>query len=327
MEISEKKISDHSVIKLYNAAGMVLTLSSLGAAIREVRIPDKNGETKTVTLCPVDEEANRYGYYGKTIGRTAGRIAGARFTIDGKVAFLEKNNRGVDNLHGGSEGFHAKVFGYSLKEEAEFTDAVFTYFSKVYENENKFVIYFGADSDEKILMNMTNHVYWNMGGDLSESVKDQILYINADRYGKLNERLIVEKVLPVTKHMDFRKPHAVGDYIEEDDVQQYTAGYDHPYFFKSAGCDKTACTLYSEKSGIKLEMRTTYPAVVLYTNNYPDERLEVFPGKKSSRYLALCLECQYHPDGVHQCPENCGILSPGKPYFEEVQYIFTVKQN
>lgn len=343
MEINVKEVNDHSLIKVYNDAGMIIALSSLGAGIREVRVPDKTGDTKTVTLCPVEEEENRYGYYGKTIGRTSGRIAEARFNIDGKVAFLEKNNFSRDNLHGGRTGLHAQVFGYEIIESEDFCDVVFSYLSKddeggyfgqadikvtyrIFNTVNKFAIRFDADVNEKLLLNLTNHVYWNLGGDLSEKITEEMLYINADRYGKLNERLIVEKITPVTKHMDFRKPHKIGDFIDEEDVQEFTKGYDHPFFFKTAGADKTACAAFSEKSGIRLDVRTTYPCVVLYTSNYADEHLELFRGVKGSRYLGFCLECQYHPDGIHQMSENCGLCEPDKPYHEETEYLFSIKK-
>lgn len=341
MKVTVTKNKYYNLITFENSAGMTVCLTDLGAAIREVKVPDKNGEVKTVTLCPTDDKIFVAGYHGKTIGRTSGRINGATFSIDGKTAVLEKNNYGRDNLHGGATGLHAQKFSYIINEGEKYTEAEFTYLSKdgeggyfgnvkitviyrIYEGQNRFGIIFKGVADEKTLLNLTNHVYWNMGGNLTENVKEQTLFINASHVGKLNERLISEEVIAVPAEFDFRKPHKIGDFAEAENVQRHTTGYDHPFFFAGSGLDKLACALQSEKSGIRLEVRTTYPCVVLYTDNYADGNVEVYKDRLDEKYMAACLECQYHPDGVHQTPEKCGIISPENDYYEEVDYRFVI---
>lgn len=341
MKVTVTKNKYYNLITFENSAGMTVCLTDLGAAIREVKVPDKNGEVKTVTLCPTDDKIFVAGYHGKTIGRTSGRINGATFSIDGKTAVLEKNNYGRDNLHGGATGLHAQKFSYIINEGEKYTEAEFTYLSKdgeggyfgnvkitviyrIYEGQNRFGIIFKGVADEKTLLNLTNHVYWNMGGNLTENVKEQALFINASHVGKLNERLISEEIIAVPAEFDFRKPHKIGDFAEAENVQRHTTGYDHPFFFAESGLDKLACALQSEKSGIRLEVRTTYPCVVLYTDNYADGNVEVYKDRLDEKYMAACLECQYHPDGVHQTPEKCGIISPENDYYEEVDYRFVI---
>lgn len=341
MKITQTKSNGYTLITAENSAGMVLKLTSVGAGIREILVKDKFGDLKTVTLCPQNEEEYCQGYYGKTIGRTSGRIAGATFSINGRTANLEKNNCGEDNLHGGASGFHAAPFAFSVKENKEYCDVVFTYLSKdgeggyfgtvdiavtyrIFDKENTFKIIFEGTSDVPALLNMTNHVYLNMGGNLTENVREQTLYLNAPEVGRLNNRLIVEEVIPVPEEFDFTAPHKIGKYIAADNVQLYTKGYDHPFFLSTRGISDLACALQSEKSGIRLEVRTTYPCVVLYTDNYADTSREVYAGKNDEQYLAACLECQYHPDGIHQTPENCGVVTPEAPYREETEYRFEI---
>ena len=119
----------YKYITLCNKKFMEIKLSTCGAGIKEIKVPDKNGIIKTVTLAPVDNERYNQAYHGKIIGRTSGRIENATFTIDGKTANLEKNNQGIDNLHGGTTGLHQQNFEVSIEENIEFTDVVFTYFS------------------------------------------------------------------------------------------------------------------------------------------------------------------------------------------------------
>lgn len=315
-------------ITLKNSTGLVLSLSALGAGIVSVKLPDKDGVLRELTRLP----DSGYGkeYHGLTIGRTSGRIENAEFSIDGRNAKLEKNNYGVDNLHGGSTGFHSKTYSMAVKRGTEYTDVVFKcvspdgeggYFGnvkltvtyRVYENENRFAIYFDAVPDTKTLLNITNHVYWNMSGDLREPSTEQIVYINASRVGDLNERLIVQKIVDVPEQFDFRTPKKPGLFINDEFVQRYTHGYDHPFFLDGRGTDKTACSMYSSLSGIKLTVKTTYPCVVVYGDNHEG-------------YKAMCFECQYHPDGIHACPKDCGVCTAEHPYKEQTEYFFDVDE-
>jgi aldose 1-epimerase len=329
-------------ITVSNEAGMCIKLSSFGAAIREIQVPDREGVSRTVTLAPTDEERWQHTYHGKTIGRTAGRIANATFTIGGKTAQLEKNNRGVDNLHGGFNGLQTKIFSVDFNRGEGYVDILFTHTSadgeggyfgnvtvtvtyRIYANRNAVRIFFDGTCDEPTLLNLTNHVYWNLSGDLRQTVENDTLFINASRYGIPNERLIVEKEAPVPPAMDFRTPHKIGQYIESAEAQRFTCGYDHVYFLDEAEKgerEHLAAKLHSDLSGISLTVKTTYPCGVLYTDNFPEENAEVFEERKDGKYMAACIECQYHPDGIHQMPEHCGILTPDSPYHEEIEFSF-----
>ncbi len=341
MKISHKNTSFGNVFDFENTAGMKISLSSLGAGIRSVSVPDRKGESRVVTLRPLNELIAAQSYHGKTVGRTAGRIAGATFTIDGRTAFLEKNNFGTDNLHGGSAGLHLVDFSARLGRFTDYCDAVFFFRSpdgeggyfgniditvtyRIYERENKFAVYFGGMPDCKTLLNLTNHVYLNLSGDLSGSAAEHSLFIDADRVGVLNGRSLIGDIIPVPREFDFRTPHIIGDFINDAAVQRNAGGYDHTYFFNHPGSDKVKCALQSGGSGIRLEIRTTYPCVVVYTDNYPVEGEQVARGVTDKKYLAVCLECQYNPDGVHLSPDDCGIITPDRPYAERIEYSFSV---
>lgn len=327
MDIIEGNYNGAQTVELRNATGLSVVLCALGAGIMQIRVPDKSGVSRQVTRL----SSLGYGkdYHGLVIGRTSGRVAGGTFEIDGKVARLERNNFGVDNLHGGSTGLFGKMFDMRIERKAKAVAVVFCYRSAdgeggyfgnvditatytVYENENKITLDFFALPDCKTLLNLTNHAYFDMSGDLREPVTKQIMYINASRYGVLNERLIVRKIADVPEQFDFRTPHYVGDYVNDPEVMRYTLGYDHPFFLDGQGKENLACALYSPLSGIKLSVYTTYPCVVIFGDN--------FDGFKST-----CFECQFHPDGIHQTPSECGICSPQSPYEQSVDYVFSVE--
>jgi len=327
MKIEKGKFENAETVTLGNTSGLNIKLCALGAGIMSITLPDKNGERCEVTR--LTDRGYARDYNGMTIGRTSGRIENATFSIDGRTAVLEKNNKGVDNLHGGGTGLHTKVFTVKTKENAEYTDVVFDcscadgeggYFGnvditvtyRVYENENKFAIMFFGKPDSKTLLNLTNHVYWDMSGNRRQAVTEQDVFLNAPRVGVLDERLIVRDIIDVPPQFDFTHAHKMGDHLKDASVQRHTLGYDHPFFLAERGLDKLACSLYSPLSGLKLEVRTTYPCVVVFGDNFGE-------------YKSTCFECQYHPDGIHACPNDCGVCTPDKPYDEVIEYTFSVE--
>ena len=320
MKITENSAGGAKAFTLCNQAGLEVTLGSLGAGIKSIKVPDRAGVSREVL------KPSRLGYggeyHGLTVGRTAGRIEGAEFEIDGRVARLDKNNFKTDNLHGGFNGLNKKVFSAEVEENKDYADVKFEYESpdgeggyfgkviftiiyRVYERENKLKILFGAVPDCKTLVNLTNHAYFNLsgGGDIT----DHVLFIDASMVGIPDERLIVRKPEEVSPKFDFRTPRKIGEFIHDREVAAITGGYDHPYFLdKKSG---TAAWLYSEESGIRLEVKTSYPCAVLFTDNQD--------GHKS-----VCLECQYHPNGIHANPGFCGICTPENPYSEFTELEF-----
>lgn len=326
MKISKSNYRGADMIELVTDGGLGVTLCGLGAGMASIKFRDRDGVLRE--LLKPNGRGYGGGHNGLTTGRTAGRIENATFEIDGRVAKLEANSFGVDNLHGGTDALHKKIFAAEVHSCERYADVAFTYDSpdgeggffgnvrfcvnyRVYEHENRIDIRFTATPDCKTLVNPTNHAYFDASGDLREPCTEQTLYLNASRIGVLDERSIVRGIAEVQRHFDFRTPRRIGEYINERDVQEVTHGYDHPYFLDTAGAEETAAYLYSEKSGIKIEVRTTYPCLVLYSDNGDGNR-------------AACLECQYHPDGIHAQPENCGVCSPEKPFDESIILLFSL---
>lgn len=327
----------YKYVTLINKNNMEIKLSTCGAGIKEIKVPNKNGIVKTVTLAPVDNIEYNNSYHGKTIGRTSGRIEDASFTIDGKTAYLEKNNFKIDNLHGGSTGFYSQNFDVSIIDGKEYTKVVFTYYSpdgeggyfgnvsttiiyQIYEEENKFKIIIKGKSDCKNLLNITNHVYWNLSGDLSNNILDHELFLNASKRGKLNSRLILTDIIPVTEEFNFKNTRKIKEFIENQSVQENTQGYDHPFYLDSTDC--VVSSLYSSENNLRLNIKTSYPTVVCYTNNYPLENVEIFDKKYDDKYMAVCLECQYSPNGLKLVPENAGVFEKNEEYSEYIEYEF-----
>ena len=316
------KGNEYDYITLTNKTNMTIKLSSLGAGIREVKVPDKNGDVKLITLSYTNDEYYNEFYHGKIIGRTSGRMENASFEIDGKVAKLEKNNKDMDNLHGGNTGLHHQNFDYRIIENNEYTDIIFNYLSPDgeggYFGNIAINITYRIYEDIKNLLNITNHVYWNLSGDLKETILDHELYINADKRGVLNERSILTDIIPVSKEFDFRIPKLIGLDIKHEDVTLNTGGYDHPFYLVDN--KNVVSSLSSKASGVNLDIKTSYPVVVFYSNNYPECDKLITNDKYDDMHMAVCLECQYSPNSVIMTPDKSGIFD--KEYNEWIEYEF-----
>ncbi len=336
--IIDKFNLQYNVIKLVNQNNMEVILSSLGAGIKSIKVFDKNHILKEMTLCPEDETMYYFVPHGKTIGRTSGRIANATFKIDDRVALLEKNNFGKDNLHGGKEGLSHKNFDYQINTYQDYSEVVFHYFSKdqeggyfgnvdikvtyqIKEKENVIRIIFDGTSDCKNLLNLTNHTYFNISGNQFSSVGDQELFINASRYGDLSKRLIVKSIKPVSKEFDFRKPHLIGDYIDSEILSNKTNGYDHHFFLDKEDINTLSASLKSNESGIKLDVYTSYPCIVLYAPKRSKKSF-IIDGIDYSLLSSCCLECQFHSDGIHKLNNRNGVFTPESPYHETIEFHF-----
>ncbi|MDE6145357.1 MAG: galactose mutarotase, partial [Muribaculaceae bacterium] len=197
MQIEKKTVTspkgDVTLITLTNSKGAKVTLSSLGAGIVGVEVPDRAGNMADVVL----GYANPVDYYydgpcaGKVPGRVANRIDRGHFVLDGKDYELAINN-GPNALHGGSEGFQNQIWDVDVTPEGK---VKFTYFSKdgeegypgnltataEYEwtDDCELRLQLGATTDAHTIVNLTNHAYFNLAGHDSGSVLDHKLQLDA----------------------------------------------------------------------------------------------------------------------------------------------------
>jgi len=341
-EVDGKQVS---LFILKNKKGMEATIINFGAKIVSIHVPDKNGKMTDVVLgkSNIDDYMNEQEqYFGAICGRIAGRIAGGHFKLDGKEYHLAKNN-GPNNLHGGIKGFHCVVWDAEQLDEKTLK---LTYLSKdgeegfpgnltatvIYRltDENALEINYRVTTDKTTIHNLTNHSYFNLSGEGDSYIGDHELQINAAAYLPTDETAIPygkpEKVEGTP--FDFRKPHTIGERIEEKDTQLiFGNGYDHPFDLGKKDNALTSCAkAVSPKTGIAMEVLTTEPCVVLYTGNYMDGS---FVGKNGHRYpkrSAFCLETQHFPDSIHQPDYPTTILRAGEVYESQTIFKFSVEK-
>lgn len=326
-----------------NARGMKAVLLDYGAVLRELHVPDRDGAMLDVVWGygdAVHYEVNN-PYFGAAIGRIANRIGGGQVEINGAVCQMDKND-GDNSLHGGRKGYHKRVWKGILAEDDKVEFSLFSLdgdqglpgnvevtVSYKLTNENELQIVCHASTDKDTAINMTNHSYFNLDGQASDSVLEQEAWLAADAFTAADGELIpTGEIVPVEgTPMDFRQWRALGADIEADyEPLKLANGYDHNFVLRKGLEYGLAAKMRSLKTGIVMEVYTDQPGMQLYTSNFLDKEAG---GKNGKVYLfrsAACFETQHFPDAVHHenFPEI--IVKAGKEYQARSGYRFLVEE-
>jgi aldose 1-epimerase len=320
--------SEVKLVTLRNSKGMIARIITYGAVIQELQAPDRNGNFTNILLTTDNLERFQRGFNGAAavIGRVANRIGGAQFELDGTTYKLTVNER-KNTIHGGRKGFAQSVWTVEDAPVKSNESAVkLTYLSKdgeegfpgnlrvsvVYSltDNNELRIDYEAGTDKPTIVNLTNHAYWNLAG--GGSCLDNILWIPSESYTPTDaESIPTGEIMPLKGTlMDFSQPTRIGDRIQQ--LKPKMSGYDHNYILGSGKGLKMAARLVEPGSGRIMEVRTTQPAVQLYTANHLG-------------HTAVCLETQHYPDAIHHDNFPSIVVRPGAPLKETTLFTFLAK--
>ena len=332
---------DGSAVDLYtltNAHGLVAKITNFGTIITELHAPDRHGKTADVVLGfdNLAQYLQTHPYFGCTVGRFANRIAGGKFTMDGKTYSLALNN-GQNALHGGLKGFDKMIW----KAEPEAGVAVrFAYISPDGEegypgtlkvavamaltDANELRIDYTAVSDKPTPLNLTNHSYFNLYGE--GDILGHELMLAADHYTPSDAHLIPTGEIRAVEGtpLDFTARQPIGSRIAQ--VGNEESGYDHNYVINNGGKELVlAARVYEPRTGRVMEVRTTEPGVQFYTANYLDGSLTGKRGIVYRRQHGFCLETQHFPDSINKPNFPSTVLRPGETYRQTTVYQFGVE--
>ena len=338
------------IYTLTNKNGLVAKVTTYGATLVELHLPDKDGNLVDV-INGFDNVAGYEGdgnqYFGCTTGRVCNRIAKGKFTLDGKEYTLVTNND-PNHLHGGGDKALSKQV-WKAEPSADAQAVTFSLTSPDGEegypgnlsmkvtytltDENELSIDYEATTDKATPVNLTNHAYFNLGGAGSGTILSHELTLNADNYTATDDTLIpTGKIEPVADTaLDFRKAHVIGERIpdkeakETGDCETSTLGYDHNFVVNGeAGTMRLAARLKDPASGRVMEIHTDQPGIQFYSGNFLMEQ-EGKGGKKYPFRGALCLETQHFPDSVNHEDFPSTILKPGDTYSTTTVHRFSAE--
>ncbi len=345
--INEKPVRLYT---LKNTNGMEACITNFGGRLVSLSVPDKTGKPTDVVLgydniAQYADTLHSPSDYGSSVGRYANRINQGKLTVAGKTYQLPRNNFG-HCLHGGTSGWMYQVYDAEQPNDSVlnlkivspdgdngFPGTVTATVTYTLKSDNTLDIVFGATTDKETVINMTNHSYFNLNGDPSKEGMDMVLYINADRYTPVDNTYMTTGEIAGVEGtpMDFRKPHAISETINDTTFNQIknASGYDHNWclntYKNGKGDDKTvAASLYSPKTGILLEMFTNEPGVQVYTGNFQGTGISCKHGIKYPKHVSVCLESQKYPDSPNKPGWPSPYLKPGDRYYSHVAYKFSV---
>jgi aldose 1-epimerase len=337
-------------VELYtftNAHGLEVRAITYGGVIVSLKVPDKTGHLDDVAL-GYDSLAGYIEnptYFGAIIGRYGNRIAGAKFTLDGKTYSLAANN-GPNSLHGGLRGFNKALWKAESFQNANGTGLIFTYTSKDGEegypgNLSAKVTYTLTDKDELIFdyeattdkatpVNLTQHTYFNLAGEGHGDILGHYMMLNADRFTPVDKTLIpIGELRPVKgTPFDFTQPTAIGARINQKEEQMVLGnGYDHNFVINRSGSGpELTARVHEPESGRVMEVYTTEPGVQFYSGNFLDGTITGKNGHVYKQRYGFCLETQHFPDSPNQPSFPSTILKSGQTYKSQTIYKFSVKK-
>ncbi len=315
--------------------GITASVTDYGACLVSLLVPDSKGNVDDVVLGWPDVSGyiTADGYLGATVGRSANRIKGSQFALNGQIFQLEANE-GPNSLHSGSSCYCQRL--WQVKKHTENTiiltlhsshndqgfpgnaDIAVTYHLDA--DGGLHIIYDGV-CDRDTVMNLTNHSYFNLAGHkATDKAMDQILSIPGRFFNVADKESIPTGELRSVAGtpMDFRKPTRIGQRIDEDyEPLTLQGGYDHNYEVFCNPCAQLSC----KETGRLMAVYTDLPGVQFYAGNFLNTT-----GKEGARYSkrsGIALETQFYPDSVNHPEWPQPFVKAGERYHTETVYRFS----
>jgi aldose 1-epimerase len=325
--------------RLTGGPGVTAELSSYGATLVALRVPDRDGRSGDVVLGfdGLEGYLGGHPHLGGIVGRYANRIGNASFPLDGRRLELTANDP-PHHIHGGEAGFDRMIWRAESFHEPGAQGVRFSHVSadgdQGYPGElrtrvgytlrgSELVIDYEAESNAPTVVNLTNHAYFNLRDAGASSVLDHVLEIPAHLYTPVDAAGIPTGAIASVQGtaLDFRSPRALGERL--DQLGDGRGGYDHNYVLDGLVPDgsepglpalRVAARVFEPESGRTLVVRTSQPGLQLYSGNFLDGSVV---GRGDVAYRAhhgLCLETQHFPDSPNQPGFPSTRLDPGQRY-------------
>jgi aldose 1-epimerase len=352
-----KKIFGHlengcevNLYSLKNKCGTTAEIINYGACVKSINVENNIGNFEDVVLGydTLDEYINDKFYFGATVGRYANRIAFSKFSLNGTEYKLNSND-GNNHLHGGLIGFNKVLWNSHVFQTEQGSSVKLEYLSKDGEenypgnlklsvlftltDKNEIIIKYEGVTDEQTILNMTNHSYFNLSGNLSQTILEHELFLNSESFTPVNKSLIptgeIKSILNTP--LDFLQRTQIGLRINDDYEQiKLAKGFDHNWIINNYQKEKIrmAATVYEPQSGRIMEVFTDQPGLQFYSGNFLRDTIIGKNGTKYNYRSAFCLEAQHYPDSPNQPEFPSVVLNPGELYKQKTIYKFsTIKNN
>jgi aldose 1-epimerase len=330
---------DGQAVDIYtmtNEHGLRVRFLSYGGVITEINTPNRAGRLDNIVLGlgTLREYETLPGHFGAITGRYANRIGGAQFTLNGQTYHLIANN-GPNTLHGGPNALDRRVWtvsplatpngvaatlSYASPDgDQNFPGTLTTQVTYTLTNDDVLQIVYVASTDKDTVINFTNHSYFNLAGNGSGSITDQLLVVNADRYTPTGpDQIPTGEIAPVEgTPLDFRQMIPIGARLHSAFQQiVYARGYDHNFVLNkpTGGVMTFAARAYDPRSGRLIDCFTSEPGVQVYTSNGMNGSIVGSSGTTYRQTEGFTLETQHFPDSPNKPNFPSTELKPGQEF-------------
>ena len=323
-----------------NEKGCEVQLCNIGASIVSVKAPDRDGKVDDIVLGYKDAMS----YFGdgaasgKSVGRVANRIAKGKMTVDGVEYMLEINN-GPNHLHGGSKGFANQLWDSRVETnrvvfsrtspdgEQNYPGELYVEAGYYFSDDNELEITYVAKSDKNTVVNLTNHVYWNLAGEGSgQTILDHEMRLHCSRVLEMDPTQIpTGEYLDVKgTPQDFTSLRKFGDDIlSEFNHMKDFKGYDHFFVLDDWKPNILAPIgeLRHHASGRKVEVLSSQAGAMVYTGNWLEGGCPVTKsGGRYQDYSGVAIECQNYPNAVNEPRFPSVELKAGDLYCQKIVF-------
>jgi len=345
---------------LTNSKGCEAAVTNYGGRLVSLMVPNKKGRMVDVVLGydNVSDYHTKGQNFGATVGRYIGRIIAPKdgsgnrqsqpsIDIDGINYPLQGSGKNYIS-HGGKPGFANRVWSVARVTD---NSVMLKYLSPDGENgfpgnlevvltyrlndDNSLEIIFRAETDKPTVHNLSNHSFFNISGDLNNTILDEELQVFSDSIATFDLQKNVDGKFMRVKGtpFDFTRMTYIGDSIDAANPQLgVTRGYDHSFMLRKNGSMTSkviryakAARLYDNRSGITMKVYTTEPVVHIYTGNGLKGNQIGKGGIAYQRRSAICLETMKLADSPHHANFHNTVLRPGEVYMSATKFKFSAR--
>jgi len=329
---------------LRNARGTAAEIITYGGILTALHAADRNGRRANVVLgfASLADYVEDTASFGAITGRYAGRIAGARFSLDG-VEYRLARNSPPNAIHGGVHRFgklvwQAEIAASTLVLRHVSADGEENYPGRLdvevryaLTGDDTLRIDYTASTDRPTVLNLTNHAYFNLAGEGSGDVYGHEVMIASDAFLPVDVNSIpTGEIRPVAgTPFDFRAPKPIGADIRRGDEQiMRVRGFDQTYVLPQdpAGAPRLAARVREPGSGRVMQVATSEPAIQFYTGNSLTGRHLGASGRAYRQGDGFCLETQHFPDSPNHPSFPSTVLRPGQVFRSRTEYRFLVER-
>ena len=312
--------------------GLTARILTWGAVVQDLRLAEHDAPL-VLGFERFEDYPVHSAYFGAIAGRYANRIAGGRFTIEGRRFQADTNFLGRHTLHGGAKGTGKRVWRLADRGPDFVTLALTdpdgamgfpgnleiacTHRLKL---PGTLSVQLSATTDQPTLCNLAHHSYFNLNDGGMNDVLGHRLMMPAQAYTPVDDDLIPTGVVQPVEGtpFDFLLPRPIGMKVDGEQVL-----YDHNFCIAAArGPLRQMAWAQGPNSGVEMEVWSTEPGLQFYAGHKVARTVPGLGGRTYAAYAGFAMEPQIWPDSPNRPYFPQALLYPGDRYRQTTEYRF-----